>query len=164
MLAFGFLSVIEHELHGLTGGLLVLNENARPLEFHCTSPLKPNRAQQILYGPTLEPYLYGEQIGQTLIHKAAQLPDLVLTDTAACLATRDFVKSPVAWIRMSQSELSDTVLHWTHYALQFSGNHQTDHSTSEKLLASLPRQWDLLEPFARIRNALDEAQRLPRAA
>jgi hypothetical protein len=57
--ALGFLAVVEHELHGLFGGYLLLNATGRPLEFHCTAPVRPNRAQQILYGPTLEPYLYG---------------------------------------------------------------------------------------------------------
>ena len=46
---------------------VLLNAAGRPLEFHCTAPIKPNRAQEILYGPTLESFLYGEQIGQTLI-------------------------------------------------------------------------------------------------
>ena len=52
--AIGFYTVVPHEQHGLFGGLLVLNHNGRPLEFHCTAPLKPNRAQEILYGATLE--------------------------------------------------------------------------------------------------------------
>src|SRR5262245_21892116 len=55
--AIGFYTVVAHEQHGLFGGLLVLNRNGRPLEFHCTAPLKPNRAQEILYGATLESYL-----------------------------------------------------------------------------------------------------------
>ncbi len=63
----GFLSVIEHDELGLFGGYLVLNMAGRPLEFHCTSPVRPNRAQEILYGPTLRPFLFGEQIGQALL-------------------------------------------------------------------------------------------------
>ena len=69
--ALGFLTVLDHPQHGLMGGYLVLNAAGRPLEFHCTAPVKPNRAQQILYGPTLEPFLYGEQIGQALIGEIA---------------------------------------------------------------------------------------------
>ncbi|MGW8256618.1 MAG: hypothetical protein ACWGMZ_03940, partial [Thermoguttaceae bacterium] len=58
--ALGFLTIIQHEQHGLFGGYLLLNTSGRPLEFHCTAPIKPNRAQEILYGPTLESFLYGE--------------------------------------------------------------------------------------------------------
>src|SRR6188474_707044 len=68
--AIGFLTIVEHQESGLTGGYLVLNTLGRPLEFHCTAPLKTNRAQEILYGPTLRPFLYGEQIGQTLLEKS----------------------------------------------------------------------------------------------
>ena len=75
--ALGFLTVVEQDPLGLVGGYLLLNGAGRPLEFHCTAPVKPNRAQQILFGPTLAPYLYGEQIGQTLIAKGAIAPMLV---------------------------------------------------------------------------------------
>ena len=70
----GFLTVVEHPQYGLFGGYLILNTAGRPLEFHCTAPIKPNRAQEILYGPTLESFLYGEQIGQTLISQGSTPP------------------------------------------------------------------------------------------
>jgi len=94
----GFLTVIEDPRHGLFGGFLVLDVAGRPLEFHCTAPVKPNRAQQILYGPTLEPYLFGEQIGRTLLGKAATEPLLVCTDCQAAMAVRDHVRVPVALV------------------------------------------------------------------
>ncbi|HEV3340052.1 MAG TPA: hypothetical protein VG125_06835, partial [Pirellulales bacterium] len=97
-LTLGFLTVVEHEQHGFFGGYLLLNSNGRPLEFHCTAPVKPNRAQEILYGPTLRPYLCGEQIGQTLISKTATKPVAVCTDQPAVLAVRDFVSLPVALV------------------------------------------------------------------
>ena len=57
----------------------------RPLEFHCTSPVRPSRAQEILYGPTLQPYLLGEQISGALLEAAKLTPWLILTDAAAML-------------------------------------------------------------------------------
>src|SRR5487761_1842607 len=98
LVAIGFLTVVEHEQYGFFGGYLVLNASGRPLEFHCTAPVKPNRAQQILYGPTLEPYLYGEQIGQTLIAKGQARPFVVCTDQRPVLAVRDFVPLPIALV------------------------------------------------------------------
>src|SRR5438034_1245608 len=89
--AIGFLTVLEHAQQGLMGGYLVLNESGRPLEFHCTTPIKPNRAQQILYGPTLEPYLFGEQIGKALVSKSAVDPLLICTDLRAAMAVRGTV-------------------------------------------------------------------------
>ena len=100
--ALGFLTVIEDPRHGLFGGYLVLDVAGRPLEFHCTAPVKPNRAQQILYGPTLEPYLFGEQIGRALLGKATIEPLLVCTDCRPAMAVRDHVCVPVALVLPSE--------------------------------------------------------------
>ena len=94
--ALGFLTVVEHQQYGLFGGYLLLNPAGRPLEFHCTAPIKPNRAQQILYGPTLESFLYGEQIGRTLLEKAKIEPSLVCTDRQPALAARQHLGSRLA--------------------------------------------------------------------
>ena len=100
----GFLTVLEYPEHGLIGGYLVLNRAGRPLEFHCTAPIKPSRAQQILYGPTLEPYLFGEQIGHALLTKAAAEPEVICTDREPALAIREFVQVPVALILTGGTE------------------------------------------------------------
>ena len=105
--ALGFLTVVEDSRDGLFGGYLVLNLAGRPLEFHCTAPIKPNRAQQILYGPTLEPYLFGEQIGQTLVNKARIEPQLLCTDREPALAVRDFVGMPVVLVLASEEGPTD---------------------------------------------------------
>ena len=96
--ALGFLTVLEHAQHGLMGGYLVLNPAGRPLEFHCTTPIKPNRAQEILYGPTLEPYLFGEQIGKALVAKSSVEPLLICTDLRPAMAVRGLVSAPVALV------------------------------------------------------------------
>jgi hypothetical protein len=96
--ALGFLTVLDHPQHGLFGGYLLLNLAGRPLEFHCTAPIKPNRAQQILYGPTLESFLYGEQIGGTLLEHAKIEPLAVCTDCEPVLSIRDLISLPVALV------------------------------------------------------------------
>jgi len=96
--ALGFITVVEDTQNGLFGGYLVLNATGRPLEFHCTAPIKPNRAQQILYGPTLEPYLFGEQIGHTLVAKGKNRPQVLCTDREPALAVREFVDVPVVLV------------------------------------------------------------------
>jgi hypothetical protein len=105
--AIGFLSVVRHEPHGLFGGYLLLNRNGRPLEFHCTAPLKPNRAQEILYGATLESYLYGEAIGATLTAKSSAPIDFLCVDVEAALAVRDFVDAPVAFVTTESEPIAD---------------------------------------------------------
>ena len=94
----GFLTAIEIPDRGYVGGLLVTNHFGRPLEFQCTAPLKPNRTQEILYGPTLVPYVLGDLIGRTLIEKVGVKPHLVLTEREELLGLRELVEIPVACV------------------------------------------------------------------
>lgn len=102
--SLGFLTVLECPRDGLFGGYLALNFLGRPLEFRCTAPIKPSRAQQILYGPTLNSYLYGEQIGRSLLDGVTHDPLVVCTDHPAVLAVRDFVDIPVALVEIPAGE------------------------------------------------------------
>jgi hypothetical protein len=86
--AFGYLSMLESPEHGFFGGYLIISDWGRPLEFHCTAPVRPSRAQQILYGPSLRPYLLGDQLGPALLDKAKLAPQIILTDQAAGLCLR----------------------------------------------------------------------------
>ena len=93
----GFLTVID-QFPGLTGGYLVLNGAGRPLEFHCTMPLSPDKIQQILFGDTLQPFLYGERIAQTLIQRS-KLPVLsIFTDHAAVLPVQLQVSTAITYV------------------------------------------------------------------
>jgi hypothetical protein len=187
--AIGFLTVLEHAEQGLFGGYLVLNATGRPLEFHCTAPVRPNRAQEILYGPTLAPFLYGEQIGQTLLAKAKTEPLLVCTDVEPALAVRDFVALPVVLIAHSNpiaavpNAADNSQTCWqmdaahgqvpppTSRLLRFTlGMHQVavaaTHEDDQQQVVSrwqpYAENFDLCEPFTRIREAIEEAQRSSR--
>jgi len=171
--SLGFLTVVEHEQHGLFGGYLLLNGNGRPLEFHCTAPIRPNRAQQILYGPTLEPYIYGEQIGQTLVAKSQLEPMVIITDQRPMLAVRELIAPPVALLapllglRIAADVNSDEAgetngllrFPYERHELAVWPDRAADQALIQARLAELTNAWDLAEPFGRIRGAIEEAQR-----
>jgi hypothetical protein len=175
------LTVLEHEQLGLVGGYLILNAAGRPLEFHCTAPVKPNRAQQILFGPTLPAYLYGEQIGQTLLGQGSQQPAAVYTDVERVLAVRDFVQLPVALVLPAELQEGEqprpaaAIGSWrvdvpsrtgSHLARFAAGRnqlavHSTRSSDRDAILGRLEEiaAFDLAEPFERIREAVEEAHK-----
>jgi hypothetical protein len=165
--AFGFLSIIEQPELGLLGGYLLLNATARPLEFHCTAPVKPNRAQEILYGATLRPYLCSEQIGQALVGKAKTDVLLVFTDDAAAVGVREFTSAPVVVVRthvdqsLVASHLSVTL---GEYHAGLDHRHSSDQPAVLRIWKEHGHSLDLVEPFGRIREALEEAQKSMRAA
>lgn len=189
--ALGFLTIADQGEAGYSGGYLALNAAGRPLEFHCTAPVKPNRVQQVLYGPTLEAYLFGEQIAQALVSKAAARPAAVITDCPAVLAGQQGIEAPLLWLRPPTSDGEPPAAAGTgERSLRIDGpqglpaplrllrlgsyclaalqeSHETgagaERGPSEADLHALLEPWsqdfDLAEPFQRIAEALEEAQR-----
>ncbi|MBR5626736.1 MAG: hypothetical protein IKW74_03845 [Thermoguttaceae bacterium] len=102
----GFLTVLGDRKKGWVGGFLILNASGRPLEFHCTAPVHPNRAQEILYGNTLEPFLLGEQIAQSLIKRTKTDLCAVLTDHPCVLAAQEGLDIPVIMVFRPETEVS----------------------------------------------------------
>lgn len=186
--ALGFLTIVDHTEQGLFGGYLVLNPSGRPLEFHCTAPVRPNRAQEILYGSTLQPYLFGEQIGRTLLERSKLRPLAVCTDRPPALAVRQFIEVPVALVLPPQEgsvpdvSAPDTPLfrepgeklwridpaHGSPGLVGFRlGRNRVavpegageDRRALVDRLAGVADGVDLAEPFERIREAIEEARR-----
>ena len=162
--AIGFLTVVENAELGLLGGYLLLNAAARPLEFHCTAPVKPSRTQEILYGPTLRPYLCGEQIGQTLMARSKLTPVVVCTDSQPVLAAREGTQLPMVLV---SNDISSTVSGGFSLAKNVvtpAPGFEGDERAIREAWPALADHVDLLEPFARIREALEEAQKVARQA
>ncbi|MCI0333288.1 MAG: hypothetical protein L0228_08710 [Planctomycetes bacterium] len=181
---FGFLSTLASPEHGHFGGYLIVSTLGRPLEFHCTSPVRPSRAQEILYGPTLQPYLFGEQIAGALLQAAKLAPRLILTDTAAILTAGPLAKAPMALL-LSREEgdhsfdksYSDNagfasgadVSRLGHfdgqiaaggYNLQLPTGSEAEIRAVAEFATQLSQYVDLSEPFGRIHEAIREAQRI----
>ena len=91
----GFLTALGDLRHGVIGGFLVLNMTGRPAEFHCTSPVRPNRAQEILYGETLKSFVYGEQIAPALVGRAKLELAAVLTNDPNMLSAIGLLNVPL---------------------------------------------------------------------
>jgi len=181
----GFLTVLEHPEHGLFGGYLLLNPAGRPLEFHCTAPIKPNRAQEILYGPTLPSFLYGDQIGRTLLERSKIEPVFICTDKEPVLAVREHTARPVALVMPANRDGADPAektlrIDAAHpgellsrgprlRTFQLGRNRlavlertaEDEQAISQRLAQladSFAEPFDLAEPFVRIREAIEEAQ------
>lgn len=174
---FGFLSIQENSELGFLGGYLLLNVSGRPIEFHCTAPIKPTRAQEILYGPTLRPHLLGEQIALALINKSKTKPELVCVDTQAALAVRPLVEMPVLLVEdgakgegqivridgahkpHDHHHLSASWFQLGHRRVAIAAAYTADQPQAIERFKRASDHLDLGEPFGRIREALQEAQR-----
>ena len=173
--SLGFLTALEDEQQGWLGGLLVLNSASRPLEFHCTAPVKPSRAQEILYGNTLVPYICGEQIGAALAKKSNFQPAVYFTNVVDMMAVRRLVDSPVVYVDCTPAESKSLRIDSPHgtvpaphlgefikftandLAMCVDKNFPGDESSAIRLLDSA-LAIDLHEPFERVHEALQETQ------
>ncbi len=160
-LRLGFLTAIHLEHRGHVAGLLVTNKYGRPLEFQCTAPVRPNRTQELLYGPTLVPFLLGELLSKTLLERIGVKPHVVLTDRAEMLDSRPHVSLPVACVtegekaRGGEGERLRIGKQQFRCHLDFS----EDLKAFEKLAKDLATDADLLEPLDRVREALQETMK-----
>lgn len=154
----GFLSIAE-EPSGFVGGYLVTNAWGRPLEFRLSSAVQPNKVQQILYGDTLHGYLCGEVIGKTLIEKATTSAEWVLVDNPMTLDVRLRVDFPVGlWhsvVDPDQPMPGLIVQHRLYCHAQFPRDVAALRGLIDKL-----GPFDFGEPFARIREAINEARKM----
>lgn len=187
--SFGYLAMLEFAEYGYFGGYLIVSLMGRPLEFHCTAPIRPSRAQRILYGATLEPFLLGEQISSALLKAAKSKPDLIIANHEATLqacsssgvqmvllcgnsdspgnAIPQSSPVPEAADASTPGLVQDvpTPVGFGTFTVS-SRNFQLppgcgdEQSKVTELLAKLARHVEIAEPFDRIAEAIREAQRL----
>lgn len=172
--SIGFASIRERTPHGYFGGYLVINELARPLEFHCTLPLLPTKAQQILFGATLDEFVCGEQIARAMLSKAKVKPSMVLTDCPAALSVRHWIDVPIFYLhpngtddgagedgfripRQQRSESETLSRSIGEYEFRWLQSYANDGKALQWLEGTDSIQVDLREPFGRIVEALAEA-------
>jgi hypothetical protein len=159
-LHLGFLAIVEAPGGGYVGGLLVTNRIGRPLEFQCTTPVRPNRTQEILYGPTLKPFLFSELIGKTLVERLQVPAQLILVDQGEVLDLRKHVSLPVACLLRKGSEPSDLPdparLSIGERIVQLHGEYLEDQAALQAHAQHIPGDADLSEPLDRVREALQE--------
>lgn len=160
----GYFTVVDDEQTGWTGGLLVLDRAGRPLEFQCTLPVRPTRAHEILFGPTLRSHIVSEVIGKLLIKKCRTPLTLLCCDQPEGLAIDAFTQSPVALVReaaeteegpiasdtLSESEIVEVA--GASFLVAMERRHEIE--AIADYYNDLP---DAVEPFERIREAIKEA-------
>jgi hypothetical protein len=160
-LRLGFMETMEVDGRGHIGGLLITNQNGRPLEFQCTTPVRPSRTQEILFGETLRPWLLAELIGSTLLDRVAIKPNLIVISDPGLLDLRNHTHIPVACASEARSRLNDDpqVVRMGNSILRFHDAHSIDAESLMRQKHLLPESADLAEPLERVREALTETVR-----
>jgi len=138
----------------IRGGSLITDEKTRPIEFRCTSPIRPTDYQRTLYGDTLDSYIFADLVGIPLVSAANENVDLVLIEDERFLSVRPDVDVPVILLVHSATENGET----PSIALKAHSEFETEKSVAQSQLAPFfDAGMNLLEPFERVRLALEQA-------
>jgi hypothetical protein len=149
-------------------GMLVLDHKGVPVEFRCTSPVRPNDVQRRLYGQSLEPYMLVEVMGKPLLREIKTGYDLLVVGDALFLNLRSTVAIPVVFLReqgtihRTSSALVDEDVSFSRgtdvstVVLSVFKTHEEDRKLAASILHEVSSSLDPMEPFTRITAALDK--------
>lgn len=164
-----FIGLKEVETGVFRGGALVTNQHGKPLEFRCTTAIKPTSVQKTLYGGTLHAHICVELIARPLFTALQEDPDVIIAKEADFIELRPSVEDPLLIVakqgesfateekisEKAKKELLDSqsgrfepitlTTHWQY--------HQ-DVACTLPNLRNMFARFDLIEPFSRIDNAL----------
>ncbi len=143
----------------IRGGILTTDIETRPYEFRATSPIKPTQLQQILYGASIKDYVYGELICAPLVRATKEKLSVVLVKEPYILAMRPLVSVPVILVKNEHNQVLDGV---KPVNLLFSShkNFMNELSYAQTILAPVVQKHNLIEPFDRLKLALNEVHRM----
>jgi hypothetical protein len=154
------------------GAFLLTDGATKPLEFRCTSPVRPSNLQVVLYGKVLEHHMIVELIGKPLIEQVREKPDIIIVKEKTFLELRPQIDLPLVQLTkeegidfssetddgsrfqllQSKSGRFDPIILTTHH--EFNEDKQFARDTLSEIFNS----YDLTEPFNRIEFALEQVQ------
>jgi hypothetical protein len=142
------------------GGLLVIDQHGKPLEFHCTTPIEVNRAQQILFGDSLEQQICVATIGAALVAKLKQPTDLLLVGQELLADLAPLIDMPVVVLGSQRETPPAEPQQGELWVAGYECHVQNANIHVANLLEQLAATVDLAEPLERIVEAIREAHGL----
>jgi hypothetical protein len=168
----GYLRIVEIGPDLFRGAILLTDLRGKPRDFRCTSAIKPNAIQRILYGGTLSEHMALDLCGLPLLKALPVQPSVLLADRPDLLVLRPQTDIPMLWLRRqseihpqgrpdvgsdaelvaSEGGLFETVLASGH------AEHGGDLPKAAEWVRQIAQALDPLEPFSRIEAALKLVQ------
>lgn len=153
-MALGFLTVDSDEREALRGGYLIVSDHGRPLEFHFTLPLSFTNQERVLYGRQFGKLVHVEQIAKPLTDRQSMAPRAIFVDRPTLLGLRECVPAPVLCVS-GGGQIQPVNSQPTLPSVVFHPDFPSDALAFDKLRGLIGVSFDWLEPFERIRAALE---------
>lgn len=147
----------------IRGAVLITDLETKPYEFRITSPVRPSLLQRVLYGNTLDDYVYIDLIGVPLLRELKEKISLVLIAKPALIRIRPKLPVPVALLRRdskSPSDVSDVDQDSLKmFTIVTHRDFLAETAVAQSLLTAAMQKRDFFEPFERLKIALTEAHK-----
>ena len=159
---------LEHE-SVVRGGALVTDSSTEPVEFRCTSPVRPTLLQKTLWGRRLSGHIAVRLVGKPLYHALTNKVSLVLVRKPEFLELRELLDVPLVQV-LRNEELTqvsplaadlgkDDVLEcaggkFEPVVLKVHRDWKDDFQAARAVLSEVFRSYNPLEPFDRVATAL----------
>jgi hypothetical protein len=153
----------------IRGGALVTNAMTEPVEFRCTSPVRPTVLQRVLWGERVTGHLAVRTIGKALVDGMTSPFRLVLVRKPEFLGLRELIQAPVVLLSTG-ADTDKAAVPLTQSAnasisspnpdksslvgISVHGQFVMDREIARPILAEMGRNCSLLEPFERVVTAL----------
>ena len=156
---FGYLGIEKKSDETYVGGILISDYYGIPVEFKYTEPIKPTNLQKILYGKSIEKYLTVDVLSKKLIISIQEKPRFILVRDMTLLQTQS--KYPLIFLESIKKETTDADATDDRYRSDMIGKEYkivyVNNLTSDEhqWLTTISKEIDILEPFSRLKEALD---------
>lgn len=171
----GFLDVAGFD-NGTTirGAVLVTNSATDPVEFRCTSAVRPTEVQKLLWGRRMSGHIASQLIGKPLLEAITNPVVVVIVKAPEFLELRPLIRVPLIQILrheelnlaspLSLPEGDGDMIESAGGRLEplvrkIHRDFVEDWNSVRALLTETFRSHSLLEPFERIKNALEMIQK-----
>ena len=95
---FAYIDFFEKE-DFVSGGILIVDEYTKPIEFRTTTDVKIDELQKILYGEALKGILFKEKFAIDLVKSLKEDFDIILTREKNILEIRKEIDKPIGLIQ-----------------------------------------------------------------
>jgi hypothetical protein len=141
------------------GCALVTDARTRPLEFRVTEPVVASELQRVLYGAVLDEHVLGDLCAIPLLEALREDFDCILVRDQALLSLQASRAEPVLWIGRDD-EGPQTADGKPGIVLGYHGDGEDEGiKRARQSLRGVAEHYDLLEPFARIEQAVAQLHR-----
>lgn len=166
----GYIDIYKTKQGEYLGGVLITDNLGIPIEFRHTETVSPSKVQQVLYGQALERFLKCETLAKCLLKEMEHKPSLLVVPDDEYYSLTKMFNYPFVQLALANrepmkqhgdfAEVTNEEIHLQLLTLRQPIRVRVGRSGAptmnavKDLLIDLGRTMDVLEPLARVRDAL----------